>query len=72
MTVEWGKLHNVELSDLYSSPNIIRVITSGRKRWAGHVARVGERRGVYWVLVRILEGKNHLEYPGVDGKTILR
>ena len=72
VTVEWRKLHTVELSDLYSSPNTIRVIKSGRMRWAGHVARVGERRDVYWLLLGILEGKNHLEYPGVDGRTVLR
>ena len=57
MTVEWTKLHNEGLHDLYSSPNIIRVIKSRRIRWAGHVARMGERRGVYRVLVGKLEGK---------------
>jgi hypothetical protein len=72
VTGEWRKLHNVELSDLYSSPNIIRVITSGRMRWAGRVTRMGERGGVYRVLGGILEGKNHLEDPGVDGRTVLR
>jgi len=51
VTGEWRRLHNKELSDLYSSPNIVRVIKSGRMRWAGHVARVGEERGVYRVLV---------------------
>jgi hypothetical protein len=44
---EWRKLHNEELNDLYSSPNIFRVIKSRRMRWAGHVARMGKRRGVY-------------------------
>jgi len=48
---EWRKVHNEELNDLYSSPNIVRVITSRRMRWAGHVARMWERRGVYRVLV---------------------
>ena len=43
---EWRKLHNEALNDLYCSPNIVRVITSRRIRWAGHVARTGERRGV--------------------------
>ena len=43
---EWRRLHNEELNDLYSSPNIVRVIKSRRKRWAGHVARMGEERGV--------------------------
>ena len=46
VTGERRKLHNEELNDLYSSPNIIRVIISRRMRWAGHVARMGERRGV--------------------------
>jgi len=47
VTGEWRKLHNEELNDLYSSPNIIRVITSRRMRWEGHVARIGERRDAY-------------------------
>ena len=42
ITEEWRKLHNAELNDLYSSPNIVRVIKSRRMRWAGHVARMGE------------------------------
>ena len=48
---EWRRLHNEELNDLYSSPNIVRVIKSRRMRWAGHVARMGEERGAYRVLV---------------------
>jgi hypothetical protein len=48
----WRKLHNDELHNLYSSPNIVRAIKSRRMRWAGHVARMGEGRGVYRVLVR--------------------
>jgi len=48
---EWRKLHNEELHNLYSSPNIVRVIKSRRMRWAGHVARMGEGRDVYRVLV---------------------
>ena len=51
VTGEWRKLHNEELNDLYSSPDIFRVIKSRRMRLAGHVARMGERRGVYRVLV---------------------
>ena len=51
MTGEWRKLHNEEINVLYSSPNIVRVIKSRRMRWAGHVARMGERRGVHRVLV---------------------
>jgi hypothetical protein len=50
-TGEWRRLHNEELNDLYSSPNIIRVIKSRRLRWAGHVSRMGEERGAYRILV---------------------
>jgi hypothetical protein len=46
---DWRKLHNEELNDLYCSPNIPRVIKSRRMRWAGHVARMGKRRGLYRV-----------------------
>jgi len=56
VTGGWRKLHNEELNDLYVTPNIVRVIKSRRMRWAGHVARMGERRGVYRVLVGKLEG----------------
>ena len=62
VTGEWRKLHNEELNDLHSSPNILRVITSIRMRWAGHVARMGER-GVYRVLVGKPEGKRSLWRP---------
>ena len=48
---EWKKLHHEERNDLYSSPIIFRVIKSKRMRWTGHVARMGERRGIYRVLV---------------------
>ena len=51
VTGEWRKLHNEELNDLYASSNIIRVIKSKSMRWAGHVARMGLRRGVCRVLV---------------------
>ena len=57
VTGEWRKLHNEELNDLYSSPNIVRVIESRRMGWAGHIARMGARRGVYSVLLGKLEGK---------------
>jgi hypothetical protein len=59
----WRKLHNFELHDLYSSPNIVRVIKSRRMRWAGHVARMGEGRGAYRVLVGSPEGKRPLGIP---------
>jgi hypothetical protein len=59
----WRKLHNDELHSLYSSPNIVRVIKSRRVRWAEHVARMGEGRGVYRVLVGRPEGKRPLRRP---------
>ena len=59
VTGEWRKLHNEELNDLYCSLNIVWVIKS-RMRWAGHVARMGERRGVYRVVVGKHEGKRPL------------
>jgi hypothetical protein len=57
VTREWRKLHNEELTDLYSSPTIVRVIKSRRMRWMGHVERMGEGRGVFRVLVGNREGK---------------
>jgi hypothetical protein len=60
VTGEWRKLHNEELHDLYSSPSIVRVIKSRRIGWAGHVARMGEERGVYRVVVGKPEGKRPL------------
>jgi hypothetical protein len=61
--VSWRKLHNDELHDLYSSPNIVTVIISRRMRWAGHVARMGEGRDAYRVLVGRPEGKRPLGRP---------
>jgi hypothetical protein len=63
VTGEWRKLHNGELHDLYSSPSIVRMMNSRRMRWAGHVAWMGEERGVYRVLVGKPEGKRPLGRP---------
>ena len=60
VTGEWRKLHKEELSDLYSLPNIVRVVKSRIMRWEGHVVRMGEGRGVYRVLVGKPEGKRPL------------
>jgi hypothetical protein len=63
VTREWRKLQNEELNDLYSLPNIVRVVKSRRMRWAGHVSRMGEERGVHRVLVGKPEGKRTLGRP---------
>jgi hypothetical protein len=60
---EYRRLHNEELNDLYSSPNIIRVIKSRRMRWAGHVARMGEKRGAYRILMGRPEGRRPFGKP---------
>jgi hypothetical protein len=70
VTGEWRKLHNEELHNLYSTPDIIRQIKSRRMRWPGHVARMGEGRNVYRVLVAKPEGKDHLEDQGVDRRML--
>jgi hypothetical protein len=63
VTGEWRKFHNEELRDLYSSPSIIRIIKSRRMRWAGHVARMGEKWDAYRLLVGKPEGKKLLGRP---------
>jgi len=63
VTGEWRRLHDKELNDLYSSPNIVRVMKSRRMRRAEHVARMGEEKGVYRVLVGKPEGKRPLGRP---------
>jgi hypothetical protein len=60
---EWRKLHNEEINDLHSSPNIVRVIKSRRMRWTGHLASTGERIGVYRVLAGNPEGRRPLGRP---------
>jgi hypothetical protein len=62
-TGEWRRLHNEELNDLYSSPNIIWVIKSRRMRWAGHVAHMEEKRGAYRILLGRPEGRRPLWRP---------
>jgi hypothetical protein len=72
VTREWRKLHNEEFTDLYFSPTIVRVIKSRRMSWAGHVARMGEGRGVYRIFVGKPEGKRPMGRSGVDGSMISR
>jgi len=73
VTGEWRELHNEELNDLYSSPNIFRVIKSRKIRWAGHVARMRDRRGVFRVLVGKPGGKDiHLGDSGIEGRILLK
>ena len=71
VTGEWRILHNEELNDLYSSPNIVRVIKSRRMRWAGHVAHMGEERWAYRVLVGNRRETDHWGDLGIDEWIIL-
>jgi hypothetical protein len=71
VTGEWRKLHSEELNDLYSLPNIVRVIKS-TMRWAGHMARMGEARGVHRVLLGNLRERGNWGDPDIDGRIILR
>jgi hypothetical protein len=66
VTGGWRNLHNEELHNLYSSPSIIRMIKSRRMRWAGHVARIGEKRNAY------VKERDHWEDQDVGGWTILK
>jgi hypothetical protein len=68
VTGEWRKMHSGELHNLYSSPDIVRQIKSRGMRWAGHVARMGEGRNVYRVLVGKPKERVHSEDRGVDGR----
>jgi hypothetical protein len=72
VTGEWRKLHNEELNDLYSSPNMVRVVKSRRMRWAGHVARMGEDRGVHRCWWGSLRERCHWGDQDVDGRIRLR
>jgi hypothetical protein len=72
MVAAWRKLHNEERRNLYSSPSIIRMIKSRRMRWAGHVARMGEKEvhvGYWW---ESRKGGDHWESQGVGGWTVLK
>jgi hypothetical protein len=69
---EWRKLPNVKLNDLYSSPNVVRLIKSRISRWAGHVARMGRRDAYTGFWCGNLRGRDRLGDPGVDGRIILR
>jgi len=70
VTAEWRRLHSEELNDLYCSSSLVRVISSGRMRWAGHVTRKGEMRDV--CRVGNPRERQHLEDPVRDGRIILR
>jgi hypothetical protein len=72
VTGECRKLHNEELNDLYSLPNIVRVVKSRRKRWTGRVARMGEERGCTWCWWGKLRERGRWGDPDVDGRIILR
>jgi hypothetical protein len=68
VTGKWRKLHNEELHDLYSSPNIVRVIKSRRMRWAGHIARIGCRESCIRFWWGNLRERDHWGDPGVVGR----
>jgi hypothetical protein len=72
VTGEWRRVHNEELNDMNSSPNVIWVIKSRIMRWTGHVAHTWERKGAYRVLWGNLRERDHLEDQGIDGRIILK
>jgi hypothetical protein len=72
VTGEWRKMHNDELHNLYSSPDIIRQVKSRRMRWAGHVARMGEERKVYKIWWESAKERDHSEDQGVGGNNGIR
>ena len=72
VTSEWRQLHNEELNDLYSSPNIVWVIQSRRKRWVGHVGCMWEERSIQGIGGENLRERDHLGDSGIDGRIILR
>jgi hypothetical protein len=72
VTGDWRKLHKEELNDLYSSPNIVRVIKSRRMRWAGHVALMGRVEVYTGFWLGNLRERDHLEDPCIDVRKILR
>ena len=72
VTAAWRKWHNEELNDMYCSPNIVQVIKTRKMRWVGHIAHMGERRGLYRVWWGNLRERDHLGNPGIDGRILLR
>jgi hypothetical protein len=72
VTGEWRRLHNEELYDLYSTPNIIRVMKSRLMRWADHVARIGDQKVHTGFGLGNLSERDHLEDPSIDGRVILK
>jgi len=72
VTEDWRKFRDEEFNDLYSSSNIFRISKSRRMRWARHVAHMGDRKGIYRVMVGNLRKRGHFEDQGLDGRIILR